>query len=1093
MTPEVGQRFGPYEILSRLGGGAMGLVFRAWDSRLHREVAIKLLHDTYEMPGMRQRFLQEARAASALNHPHICTIFDIGEQDGDPYLVMEVLEGETLKEKIFRGALSTEEIVQYGQEIADALSAAHAKGIVHRDIKPANIFLVDKPNGRKQAKVLDFGLAKIGLATRGGRASRALDLTLAGATVGTLSYMSPEQARGLDLDGRSDLFSLGVVMYEMATRQVPFQGATSALIYVQLLNNNPEPLHDWNDSIPKELERIILKLLTKERDGRYQTATELLEALQRMPTKQGGGWLRKANSAVPLVRAADPVARIKRPVRTSSDPKMPIPTQTNAPTAVTSASSEQNMLIRPVARIPPKEAAAPVAPRKEEVAPKEEASVREPVSYPVSPKRAEVQRAATQAEPAEVVIPARSRSGATQFEFDVAELTAAAVLTQEKLAEEEAARLEQEEQEREERKRRWRMWLGFAAALIVVAGLVAYFTIGNGRLTPVLLKPGEPLLLTVIQNRTGDKSLDHAVMEGLELALRESQYLSVRGGETYRAGLRQGEAEEPPGSTVPNRRVAQKVGAKAYLYGEITGTGAPYTIHVDVLDAGTNDKLATIEQTANGKQDLAAAISRLANSLRSSLGESDREIVRRSVPLDREATANIDALGEFADGEGALQVGRYTDAMAAYQRATAIDPKFAQAHIQLAWLYALEKAEVAAADEAGLAAGSADGASDRVKLLAQFCDEMIASGDYNRAAGIMRQFRELYPRDMDGLMGTARVLRAQGQMPEALQAAQQAYGENPYRGVAYLEAETAMTALDRWQGALQLQAQAQRLGVLRGRTIAAAYLSDDQDAFEKQTSGIKTASTTTKDADGEQVTFGGFSEYGLALDNNGELALGGAFWRTAAGEAAKVASLKSTEAYLLAQSALDRALTGECGQASGFADSARALPMGLVAKFDAGMAMALCGDREGAEKIEQDLQASYPHSSAVTGYYLADLKASVALHDRDSKTALSSLAEAASYDQISLTPYLRGLAHLQGGSSSLAIADFQTIVDHRGAAFIAGSNVYPMAQAGLAKAYATIGDKVNSKAADERFLELWKHADKGQAATAQAVVHSSAR
>src|SRR5579871_4306175 len=163
MVPQVGQRIGPYEILGRLGSGGMGLVFSAWDARLQRDVAIKLLRDEYSSFDMRQRFLQEARAASGLNHPNICTIFDIGEQNGDPYLVMELLKGETLKDKIARRALSAEEIVRYCQEVADALTVAHGNGIVHRDIKPANIFLVNKSNGSRQAKVLDFGLAKINL------------------------------------------------------------------------------------------------------------------------------------------------------------------------------------------------------------------------------------------------------------------------------------------------------------------------------------------------------------------------------------------------------------------------------------------------------------------------------------------------------------------------------------------------------------------------------------------------------------------------------------------------------------------------------------------------------------------------------------------------------------------------------------------------------------------------------------------------------------------------------------------------------------------------------------------------------------------
>jgi len=321
MIPEAGQRFGPYEILGRLGGGGMGLVFRAWDERLHREVAIKLLHDDYTMPGMRERFLQEARAASALNHPNICTVFDIGEQDHNPYLVMELLEGETLKDRVARGALPAEEIVRYAIEISDALGVAHAKGIVHRDIKPANIFLVTMPNGKSQAKVLDFGLAKIGLEHRGGWESRRLDLTTAGATVGTLSYMSPEQARGESLDIRSDLFSLGIVLYEMATRQVPFRGTTSALVFVQLFSHDPEPVRNWNESIPRELEKVILKLLAKERKARFQTAQELHDALVKVGKKLGRvGWLNKGSApVVPLVRANDPVAWHKGPRRGHSE------------------------------------------------------------------------------------------------------------------------------------------------------------------------------------------------------------------------------------------------------------------------------------------------------------------------------------------------------------------------------------------------------------------------------------------------------------------------------------------------------------------------------------------------------------------------------------------------------------------------------------------------------------------------------------------------------------------------------------------------------------------------------------------------------
>jgi len=327
MIPEAGQRFGPYEILGKLGRGGMGHVFRAWDQRLQREVAVKLLHPDDTMPRMRERFLQEARAASALNHPNICTIFDIGERDGEPYLVMEVLEGETLKDRLAQGVLTSEEIVRYAGEVADAMAMAHARGIVHRDLKPANIFLVLKPDGRSQAKVLDFGLAKMDFDGADAMSTPDYEMTLAGATVGTLAYMSPEQARGESLDGRADLFSLGVVIYEMATLQLPFKGRNDDQRLLELFHHVPEAVRQWNESIPVELEQVISKLLAKDPRERFQSARDLRDSLTRISEKIAdklgrGSWLSKpVVAAVPLVPAPDPVARHRytRRSRTEAD------------------------------------------------------------------------------------------------------------------------------------------------------------------------------------------------------------------------------------------------------------------------------------------------------------------------------------------------------------------------------------------------------------------------------------------------------------------------------------------------------------------------------------------------------------------------------------------------------------------------------------------------------------------------------------------------------------------------------------------------------------------------------------------------------
>ncbi len=909
----------------------MGVVYKAEDLRLGRHVALKFLPEEYSQDRQSlERFQREARTASALNHPNICTLYDIGEDADKSYIVMELLEGQTLESCIGSRPLKTERVLELGIQIADALDAAHSKGIIHRDIKPANIFITQ----RGQAKVLDFGLAKLLSENRFSSEAPTQSearITRQGSTLGTVAYMSPEQARGEDLDPRTDIFSFGVVLYEMATGELPFTGNTNAIVFDAILNRSPGPASQRNPELPVELERIINKALEKDPQIRYQTASDLQADLKR--------------------------------IRRQTD------------------------LLRPSA-----------------------------------PER---------------VLPVR-RLDLRYIAIGVLAVAAIALVVARHWHSEHSAHLADKD-------------------TIVLADFV---------------------------NTTGDPVFDETLRQGMAVQLNQSPFLTLVSDERIHGVLAlMGQSSDAGLTPKIAREVCERTGSAGVLEGSISRLGSQYVLGLRAKNCRSGDVIDEEQTQIAKKEDVLTALSQIASTFRTRIGESLATVEMHNTPLAEATTPSLEALKIYSQGVKVLTAKGDQAATPLFKRATEIDPQFAMAHARLGLAYMTLGETALAVESFRTARQLRNRANDGERFFIDAIYDLQVTGNLERGQQTCENWRQIYPREenVHGFLA-AMIYPPLGKYQRAAEEANKFVELNPGFSIAYLQLAFTNAYLGRLDDsdkallrAAELKLEMPDYAVQR---FTNAFLRGDKGAMDREVAASR-GKSTVEDWLSDQEAF--------VLAYSGRL-------QAATREAqhsvdmARQADEPERAAMWEAGNALWDAFFGNRDAARDKATTAAALSKSRDVEYGAAFAFGVAGYSSESLKLAKDLETRFPEDTIVRLNYLPALRSlNEGLNRGNPDKAVELLQEALPYE-LGMPPssvigsfgalypvYIRGTAYLEAHRGAEAAGEFQKIIDHRW--IVIDDVIGAVAHLQLGRAFALSGDTIKAKAAYQDFLNLWKDAD----------------